>query len=209
MTAQVPPFNDPSCAAVSMPRARPETTRNPCRSASSAPNLRAKLRPFMLALRAPTMATAGRSNRCGLPEHHQQWWRIFYLCKKGGIAGFAATQEAGAESLDGVQLTGGVSPAANAHAPGTSAAPRQVWQRTQCLGGGSESIQQAAERDRPHVLTADEAQPVQTFGGAQRAVMVQHDAQRLRANDRGVNRNRRNALFLTPSSCCRCGFRCR
>jgi hypothetical protein len=50
--------NAPSCAAPSMPRARPETTVNPA-SAKALAKSRASLTAAALALRAPTSATQG------------------------------------------------------------------------------------------------------------------------------------------------------
>ena len=66
ITPAVPVASEPSCAAVSMPRARPLTTSQPARP-SSAANSRAIFRAAAEALRAPTIATAGRSSNSARP----------------------------------------------------------------------------------------------------------------------------------------------
>ena len=67
MTAMVPLSSDPSCAALSMPapvRTRPRLLRCPRSCASP----RAKRQAAALALRAPTMATIGRSSSDSCPS---------------------------------------------------------------------------------------------------------------------------------------------
>ena len=66
MTAIVPVSSAPSCAAESMPRARPETTTTP-RLAQRQASWRAKRQAAAEALRAPTIATAGRSSSARSP----------------------------------------------------------------------------------------------------------------------------------------------
>jgi hypothetical protein len=62
MTAIVPLASAPACAAASMPRAKPETTTRPSPARSCA-SVRAKRIAPADALRAPTIATAGRASR--------------------------------------------------------------------------------------------------------------------------------------------------
>ena len=67
---QVPVCSAPSCAAVSMPRAMPETTTSPA-SPRSVESRCASLRPSAEALRAPTMAIISRARRSGMAEHRK------------------------------------------------------------------------------------------------------------------------------------------
>ena len=65
-TAIVPVSSEPSCAAVSIPRARPETIAAPA-SPSARASARAKRQAAAEALRAPTIATAGLSSSARWP----------------------------------------------------------------------------------------------------------------------------------------------
>ena len=66
-TATVPTASAASCAAVSMPRARPDTTTSPAKPRSR-DSMSANLRARAQALRAPTMATISFCSRCGWPR---------------------------------------------------------------------------------------------------------------------------------------------
>ena len=66
-TAAVPVSSAPTCAAASMPRARPETTTSPPWP-SPAASSRASRRPLAEALRAPTTATIGRASNSAWPR---------------------------------------------------------------------------------------------------------------------------------------------
>jgi len=70
MTAMVPLGSAARCAAVSMPRASPETTTKPAVPRSCA-KARAMRVPSDEALRAPTSAIIGRRNRAGSPSSHK------------------------------------------------------------------------------------------------------------------------------------------
>ena len=80
ITATVPPSSAPLCAAVSMPRARPETTTMPA-SARSAAIFRAIRMPSDEAFRAPTIATSGRARSAEEPRAH----------RSGGASGMSAS----------------------------------------------------------------------------------------------------------------------
>ena len=67
ITPTVPPSSEPTCAAVSMPRARPETTVAPS-LASCWARPRAKRQAAAEALRAPTIATTGRRSSSSEPR---------------------------------------------------------------------------------------------------------------------------------------------
>ncbi len=67
MTAHVPLASDPSCAAVSMPRASPDAITKPAWPRSVA-SRRPSLRPNAEALRAPTMPTISRDSTAIWPR---------------------------------------------------------------------------------------------------------------------------------------------
>jgi hypothetical protein len=67
ITPTVPAWSDPTCAAVSIPRASPETMVAPA-SLSPIASWRAKRHAAAEALRAPTMATHVRSSSSSLPR---------------------------------------------------------------------------------------------------------------------------------------------
>ena len=74
----------PSCAAPSIPRARPETTVNPA-SASPAAKSRASFTAAALALRAPTNATHGTEASASVPPAGKDRRRGIEFCQQGWI----------------------------------------------------------------------------------------------------------------------------
>ena len=89
----------PSCAALSIPRASPDTTLTPSRPSSCA-SPRAKRHAAALALRAPTIATIGCSSRSKPALHGHQRRRILQFGERARVKSLADRQEARAKRLD-------------------------------------------------------------------------------------------------------------
>src|SRR5207253_1071211 len=77
------------------------------------------------------------------------------------IIGFAQGDERGAELGGGGKLALGVRPRADAAWPRRAAAPRQLRQGGKRGAGAAVMVDEGAERARPDMLAADQAQPVE------------------------------------------------
>ena len=157
-TAMVPPDSAASCAAESMPRARPETIT---KSASPRPLARsaAIFRPATEALRAPTMAIAGEVEMADIAAHGKERRRGVGVAQPGRIERLAEADEARAEPIEGGDLGLGLRKAGGADIPRCAAASRQVRQRVERGLRRAEMVDQVAESGRTDILAADQPEP--------------------------------------------------
>ena len=159
MTPIVPLSSAPSCAALSIPRARPETTTSPSRPRSCA-SPRAKRQAAAEALRAPTIATAGRSSRPRSPLADQQRRRVLELGQQARVEPLAKRQIARAELLDRARSRARHRPRSTIR--GALPPPRRArsGSAASAAAGAAEAREQLAEGDRADARASDQPQPV-------------------------------------------------
>jgi hypothetical protein len=141
------------CAAVSMPRARPEAMTKPSRASSVAICLPDR--------RAVTRADNGDDGNIGEGEPAfgiKQRRRRIDLGKRRRLARLADGNQACSESIRRLELGLGFGLGAEADV-GAASAPRQKRQRVDGGLGAAELIDQSAERGGPDILASDQPKP--------------------------------------------------
>jgi hypothetical protein len=99
----------------------------------------------------------------------QQRRRVVGGGERRGIIGLAPGDEARAHALHRRHLPLRRAAAADQKRPAPPGALGQLRQRVECGRGRAEALQQLIKGDRPDILAADEAQPVELFGGIEPA----------------------------------------
>ena len=157
-----------SCAAASMPRASPETTRNrPCRARREA--ARASVVPPAEASREPTMATAGRCRQRGIAAHVEHRRRLLDVGERCRIARLDREQRpAPARARRFEFRLRAIRRADRSSGRPRRLSARQLRQGGECRGGAAVVVDQFAERDRADVLGADQAQTGEALGVVER-----------------------------------------
>src|SRR5262249_29251855 len=120
-----------------------------------------------------------RGQPFALAAHGEQWrWVVGWL-QPHGIGGFAEPDIGGAVAGRGSELPFGVRARVNAGEPRRTAATRQLRKRFESRTRIAEATNECAKGARPDILTANQAEPIDTLlvgEGKFRVVAVVHNA---------------------------------
>ena len=164
-TATVPTASAASCAAASMPRARPETTTRPAKPSSRA-RVSANLRARAEALRAPTMAIISFCSRCGWPSTLITGGGASSAASPCGYSGSQDSEHAPAQRRQR-SSSRAMSLSSRQYESLAAAAPRQARHFVQRRRRRTEARDQIVEGDRPDILGARQPQPGAAFAVAE------------------------------------------
>src|SRR5262249_43936174 len=147
-------------AAASIPRARPEATTNPaaprwCASAC------ASFWPAADALRDPTIATIGRTRAAPLPRTASSGGGAAMAGGRCGDFGSPGGGRRAARARVGGRSRPGFGAAPGGGGRWGAAAGRQIGQGRERFTRTAVMLDQRQEGPRPHVLAADQPQPVE------------------------------------------------
>ena len=131
---------------------------------------RAKRRPLAEALRAPTTATARRVSRSRVAAHAEQRRRILDRGERRRIIAARPRRRAARRPRRRRQARARPRPWRRSSS-GRCRPPRRAISGSASSAAAAEPkrVKQLIERDRPDILAADEAQPVEPFGGVEGA----------------------------------------
>jgi hypothetical protein len=126
---------------------------------------RAKRRPLAEALRAPHHGDGRALQQRRVAEHRQQRRRVVDCGERCGIIGLAPSHQLRPGAAERRQLALGGGGRAGHHRALPSSPPRQLRQRRQGRRGGTEALPELIKGDGADILAADQAEPVEFFGG--------------------------------------------